>query len=185
MHSGVWKYLLLLSSGHLNSFLSEWRFISLRSSGFLFFFKKYVLFLAALGLSCSRQDLSLRHEGFSLAVALGFSSCGDGLRCPLACRISVLWPGAEPESPVSEGRFLITRPPGKSLIQRFSVCGPHTSSISSVWNLVARSSLWIKPSRWLQRNLKFETLVPLPGKVHSQRSLAGYCPWGRKESEMT
>ena len=25
----------------------------------------------------------------------------------------------------------------------------------------------------------------LPGKFHGQRSLAGYSPWGRKESEMT
>ena len=28
------------------------------------------------------------------------------------------------------------------------------------------------------------TLVLLPGKFHGQRSLAGYSPWGRKESDM-
>ena len=27
--------------------------------------------------------------------------------------------------------------------------------------------------------------VFLPGKFHGQRSLAGYSPWGRKESDMT
>ena len=34
---------------------------------------------------------------------------------------------------------------------------------------------------------KLELCTPafLPGKVHGQRSLAGYSPWGRKESEMT
>ena len=29
------------------------------------------------------------------------------------------------------------------------------------------------------------TPVILPGKFHGQRSLAGYSPWGRKESDMT
>ena len=27
--------------------------------------------------------------------------------------------------------------------------------------------------------------VFLPGESHAQRSLAGYCPWGRKESDTT
>ena len=29
------------------------------------------------------------------------------------------------------------------------------------------------------------TLVFFPSKFHGQRSLAGYSPWGRKESDMT
>ena len=29
------------------------------------------------------------------------------------------------------------------------------------------------------------TPVSLPGKSHGQRSLAGYSPWGRKESDVT
>ena len=29
------------------------------------------------------------------------------------------------------------------------------------------------------------TPVFLPGKLHGQRSLAGYSPWGLKESDMT
>ena len=48
------------------------------------FFKKFIyLFMAALGLSCSMQDLSLRHAGswlqctgFSLVAVHGLSSCG-------------------------------------------------------------------------------------------------------------
>ena len=33
------------------------------------------IFLAVSGLSCSMQDLSMHHAGFSLVVALGLSSC--------------------------------------------------------------------------------------------------------------
>ena len=29
------------------------------------------------------------------------------------------------------------------------------------------------------------TPIPLPGKSHGQRSLAGYGPWGHKESDTT
>ena len=29
------------------------------------------------------------------------------------------------------------------------------------------------------------TPVLLPGKSHGQRSLVGYCPWGREESDTT
>ena len=29
------------------------------------------------------------------------------------------------------------------------------------------------------------TPIFLPGKSHGQRSLAGYCPWGRRESDTT
>ena len=38
-------------------------------------------------------------------------------------------------------------------------------------------------------HLQGEFLVPrpvlLPGKFHGLRSLVGYCPWGRKESDTT
>ena len=35
------------------------------------------------------------------------------------------------------------------------------------------------------RRERHPTLVFLPGEFHGQRSLAGYSPWGRKESDMT
>ena len=35
------------------------------------------------------------------------------------------------------------------------------------------------------RGKKLLTLVFWPGEFHGQRSLAGYSPWGRKESNMT
>jgi len=36
-----------------------------------------------------------------------------------------------------------------------------------------------------QRRKWQSTPVLLPGKSHGQRSLVGYSPWGRKESDMT
>jgi len=42
---------------------------------------------------------------------------------------------------------------------------------------------WIKTIPW--RRTWQPTPVLLPGKLNEQRSLAGYSPWGQKESEMT
>ena len=36
-----------------------------------------------------------------------------------------------------------------------------------------------------QQELEEYTPVFLPGKSHGQKSLAGYSPWGCKESDMT
>ena len=38
---------------------------------------------------------------------------------------------------------------------------------------------------YLQRRQWQPTPVLLPGKSHGQRSLVGYSPWGREESDMT
>ena len=45
-----------------------------------------------------------------------------GLSCPKTCQILVPWPGMEPASPVSQGGFLTTGPPGKSPDILFDVC---------------------------------------------------------------
>ena len=42
-----------------------------------------------------------------------------------------------------------------------------------------RSLGWEDPLEWQP------SPVFLPGKLHGQRSLVGYSPWGRKESEKT
>ena len=42
---------------------------------------------------------------------------------------------------------------------------------------------WIGKMPW--RRAWQPTPVFLPGKSHGQRSLVGYSPWGRKESDMT
>ena len=42
---------------------------------------------------------------------------------------------------------------------------------------------WVGKIPWSRKRLP--TPVFLPGKFHGQRSLVGYSPWGRKESDMT
>ena len=44
-------------------------------------------------------------------------------------------------------------------------------------------NLWVEKIPW--RGKWQPTPVFLPGKFHEQRILAGYSPWGRKESDMT
>ena len=46
-----------------------------------------------------------------------------------------------------------------------------------------RFSPWVGKISWRR---KWHTIpVFLPGKSHGQRGLAGYTPWGRKESDMS
>ena len=42
---------------------------------------------------------------------------------------------------------------------------------------------WVRKIPW--RRARQPTPIFLPGECHGQRSLAGYCPWGHKESDMT
>ena len=42
---------------------------------------------------------------------------------------------------------------------------------------------WVRSISW--RRKWQPTLIFLPGKSHGQRSLAGYSPWGHKESDTT
>ena len=46
-----------------------------------------------------------------------------------------------------------------------------------------RFNPWVRKAPW--RKKWQPTPVFLPGKSHGQRSLAGYSPWGRKESDVT
>ena len=69
--------------------------------------------VAALGLSCStqdlcciRRDLSAKYV-YSLVVVRGLSSS-------MACGILVHLPGIKPMSPALQGGFLTSGPPGKS-----------------------------------------------------------------------
>ena len=77
------------------------------------------IYLAALGLSCGMQNLSLQHSESPLCLmhsrVQGLSSCGPRLSCPTACGIFVPWPEIEPASPTLQSRFLTSGPPGKSL----------------------------------------------------------------------
>ena len=125
-----------------NTVLYIWKLLS---RSFLFFKLKKIILFYFFGCIGSL----LRHAGFSLVAACGFSSCGvwapgsmgsvvcgtwalslrckssvvvaPGLSCPTACGILVPRPGIEPASPELEGRFFTTGPPGKSLCRSFKI----------------------------------------------------------------
>ena len=52
-----------------------------------------------------------------------------------------------------------------------------------VRNLPAVQDTWVRNIPW--RREWQPTPVFLPGESHGQRSLAGYSPWGQKESDTT
>ena len=54
---------------------------------------------------------------------------------------------------------------------------------ANVGDMRRRFNPCIRKIPW--RRAQQPTLVFLPGKSHGQKSLAGYCPWGHKESDMT
>ena len=51
------------------------------------------------------------------------------------------------------------------------------------WAWQSRFDSWIRKIPWRRECLP--TPVSFPGESHGQRSLAGYSPWGRKESDTT
>ena len=53
-----------------------------------------------------------------------------------------------------------------------------------VKNLPPMQETWVR-SLGQEDSLEKEMVVFLPGEFHGQRSLAGYSPWGRKESDKT
>ena len=57
----------------------------------------------------------------------------------------------------------------------------------TVKNLPAMKETWVRSLGWeAPRRRKWQpTPVFLPGEFYGQRSLAGYSPWGCKESDMT
>ena len=114
-----------------------------------------------------------------------------------------------PVSPALAGRFFTTEPPGKPPICNFKSWNilnfdevRRSRHGTGVWRLglclnpdfpggsdgkesacSARFDPWF--GKIPGRRKWQSTPVLLPGKFHGQRSLAGYCPWGRKESDMT
>ena len=74
---------------------------------FFKFFKIYLPIWLHQVLAAAYRIFVTSHGSFSLAVV-------RGLRCSVACGILVPQPGIEPESPALQGRFLTTRPLGKS-----------------------------------------------------------------------
>ena len=54
----------------------------------------------------------------------------------------------------------------------------------TVKRLSTMQETWVKSLGW-EDPLEKEMAIHLPGKSHGQRSLVGYSPWGRKESDTT
>ena len=72
------------------------------------------------------------------------------------------------------------------LISSISLCkgfpgGKMVKSLPSLWGTWVQS--WAGKVSW--RRKWQPTSVFLPGKSHGQRSLSGYSPWGRRESNVT
>ena len=97
------------------------------------------------------------------------SQAGKRSRLPFPTPGDLPDPGIKPTSLMSPGLaggFLPSEPPRICLQNRKPRSRPRV-----------RKSLWIR--EWLP------TPVLLPEKSHGQRSLAGYSPWGHKESDTT
>ena len=63
--------------------------------------------------------------------------------------------------------------------------GLRADSLLSAKNPPAMRGTWVQSLSWEDPMEKGSTPVFLPGKSHGQRNLAGYSPWGRKESDTT
>ena len=123
----------------------------------------------------------------------------------LHCTVVVPQPGIEPTAPALQARFLPTGPPAKSLCphilsylhmqlayyHRFAHFSTFMlSSISQVaqWSTCKCGrcrrhgiNTWVGKIPW--RRKWQPTPVFVSGKSHGERSLAGYSPWGHKESD--
>ena len=76
------------------------------------------LLQAGSHLHYARSSLCL--DNCFLVVHVGFVVVSIGLSCPTSCRILAPWPGMKHTSHALEGKFLTTRPPGKSLYLVYS-----------------------------------------------------------------
>ena len=65
----------------------------------------------------------------------------------------------------------------------FFTIGEAHANVAPASNVGDSFDPWIRKIPWRRKWLP--SPVFLPGKFHGQRSLAGYSPWGRRESDMT
>ena len=70
------------------------------------------------------------------------------------------------------------------LITTFLICLPRLIVLINVLLMYALSQ-WTHLKKDFCRLIPYPTPVFWPGKFHGQRSLMGYSPWGRKESDTT
>ena len=81
-----------------------------------------------------------------------------------------------------------SEPPGSSGCEETQDAGPGASLVAQrIKRLPAMQETLVRSLGWEDpwRRKWQPTPVFLPGEFHGQRSLVGYCPWGRKESDTT
>ena len=96
-------------------------------------------------------------------------------------------PGIKPRSPTLQANSLPSETPGSMMLPVGFSWMPylprwHSGKESACQCRRHRFNPWVWKIPW--RNWK-PTLVLSPGESHGQRSLAGYSPWGCKESDTT
>ena len=68
-------------------------------------------------------------------------------------------------------------------------CSTHWASLMPQWSRICLLCRRRGFDPWVRKIPRRRKWLPapvfLPGEFHGQRSLAGYCPWGHKESDMT
>ena len=100
--------------------------------------------------------------------------------------IQGMWdPGRSEKSVFQEGVMSSTNCPSTIQGKRTSRVHP----LRATWN-VSPYTEWVPPGilpiyPYCQRRQWHPTPVLLPGKSHGRRSLVGYSPWGREESDTT
>ena len=68
-----------------------------------------------------------------------------------------------------------------------SFCTNCTNNVTDREHLLSfqRFEILILANQWMRKRQWQSTPVLLPGTSHGRRSLVGYSPWGREESDMT
>ena len=160
--------------------------------------------LSALGLccfawafsTCGQQGL-LSSRGAWASHCNGFSCCGAqalgtqasevtvyGLSCSIAHGIfQDQGSNSHPLNWQADFLFFFTTgPSGRSLTDNF--IGPGSSNGKKICLQCRKPGFnpWVRNIPWRRGK---PTPVFLPGKTHRQRNLAGYSPWGHKESDVT
>ena len=68
-----------------------------------------------------------------------------------------------------------------------SFCTNYTNNVTDREHLLSFQGfeILILANQWMRKRQWQSTPVLLPGTSHGRRSLVGYSPWGREESDMT
>jgi len=140
-------------------------------------------------MNCSTPGLPVHHQ---LPSPLRLTSIESVMPSShlILCRPLLLLPPIPPNIRVfsNESTLRMRWPKYWSFSFSISPSKEHPGLISFRMNwleLFAMRETWLQIGKILWRRAWQPTPVFLPGEPHEQRSLVGYSPWGRKESDMT